>query len=66
MSRWALLLWRYYSYIDACYIPRVMFITALSLFNSALAFIESILYAKLIEKEELPGTLTQPLVYSLT
>lgn len=54
-SKWLFLLKRYYCYIEACYIPRVIFITLLSVFNSILALIEDILYSKSIEKEKLPG-----------
>ena len=54
-SKWLFLSKRYYCYIEACYIPRVIFITLLSVFNSILALIEDILHSKSIEKEKLPG-----------
>ena len=42
--------------IDLCYYPRLIFIAATSIFNSILAFIESILYPdNLIESIQLPN-----------
>lgn len=51
---WLSILWNYGVYIDFIYIPRVIFLTALSLVNSALALIEWLLWESRIQATKLP------------
>ena len=54
LSKWASILYKYWQYIEIQYIPRVIFITIMSIVNSALSFVENFLYGASIQSQQLP------------
>ena len=52
--KWLMILWNYAKFIEWCYYPRALFITALSIVNTFLCIVEHILYWDQIQNVILP------------